>query len=115
MAAPTLHQAPLPVSDQRVLLSVIGRTVVPQSASPGTKVAPAPGMPAQPHRTGPGLILPTPARPGSPADAENRLHVVFGIGGRPVCPAGRLARLVRRKPLGQLDQTTQLIASAGQT
>jgi hypothetical protein len=62
-----------------VCFSVRGRTVVPQAASPGTtKVTPALGMPAQPHRAGPGLIFPAAAVPGGPADAENRLHVVFG-------------------------------------
>jgi hypothetical protein len=36
MAASVLHQDPLSLSDQQVLLSVRGRTVIPQSASPGS-------------------------------------------------------------------------------
>jgi len=45
MAAPVLHQAPLPVGDQRVLFLVCGMTAVPRAASAGaTEVTPAPGM-----------------------------------------------------------------------
>jgi hypothetical protein len=45
MAAPVLHQAPLPVSDQRVLFLVCGMAVVPRVTSAGTtEVTPAPGM-----------------------------------------------------------------------
>jgi hypothetical protein len=45
MAAPVLHQAPLPVSDQRVLFLVCAMAVVPQAPSAGTtEVTPAPGM-----------------------------------------------------------------------
>ena len=36
MAAPVLHQAPLPVSDQRVLFLVCGMAVVPRATSAGT-------------------------------------------------------------------------------
>ncbi len=45
MPAPVLHQAPLPVSDQRVLFLVCGMAVVPRATSAGTiEVAPVPGM-----------------------------------------------------------------------
>ncbi len=45
MAAPVLNQAPLPVSNQRVLLLVCGMAVVPRGTSAGTtEVTPVPGM-----------------------------------------------------------------------
>ncbi len=45
MAASVLYQAPLPVSDQRVLFLVCGMAVVPRATSAGTtEVTPAPGM-----------------------------------------------------------------------
>jgi hypothetical protein len=45
MAAPVLHQAPLPVSDQRVLFLVCGMAVVPRATwAATTEVTPAPGL-----------------------------------------------------------------------
>jgi len=45
MAAPVLHQAPLRISDQRILFLVCGMAVVPRATLAGTtEVTPAPGM-----------------------------------------------------------------------
>lgn len=88
MAAPVLHQAPLPlVASEFCSPSVGGPSSRRQRSRDTTEVSPAPGRPGQPRRTGRGLHSGFPVMPDGPASAENGLQVVVGTG-QDGCPRG---------------------------
>lgn len=88
MAAPVLHQAPLPLVASEFCSPSAEWPSSRRQRSPGiTEVSPAPDRPGQPRRAGRGLHFRFPVMPDGPASAENQLQVVVGTG-QVGCPRG---------------------------